>query len=109
MLADMGPDVLYRGYFINTWTWGNGKMGNATVALDPHVMSIMDPDEGDVKVKWDPGDDDQVEVARTTFNKLKKKGMLIYRLGKTGRKGEVLREFDPEAKRIIATPRQIGG
>ena len=65
---------------------------------------------GDTKVLWNRSNPDEVEAARETFNRLKKKGYLAYNVvGKEGAKGEVLAEFDPTAERLIMAPRMVGG
>lgn len=65
---------------------------------------------GDTRVMWDKGNADEVTAARRTFDDLKKKGYLAYRaVGKKGDRGEVIREFDPAAERIIMTKQLVGG
>lgn len=65
--------------------------------------------EGDVRVMWDPANKDEVDTAKKTFDELKKKGHLAYAVKKQGGKGEVIREFDPEAGKIIMAPPMRGG
>ena len=66
--------------------------------------------EGDTKIIWDSNNDDEVEAARKTFDGLKKKGFMAYKaIGKDGRKGDIIKDFDPEAERIIMVPRMVGG
>ena len=74
-----------------------------------HVLMVMTPDEGDLKTMWDPDDEDQVDHASETFNKFRDKGMVAYRVKREGGKGEVMREFDPEAEAMIMAPRISGG
>lgn len=65
---------------------------------------------GDVKQIWDPANADEVAAARKTFNDLTKKGYLAFAVtGSKGAKGEQIREFDPEASRIILAPPMQGG
>jgi hypothetical protein len=71
-------------------------------------MAVMDH-TGDTKTIWDTDDPVQVEVARDTFNKLKKKGYIAYKVKKDGEKGEMMREFDPEAGKVIMSPAMAGG
>lgn len=73
------------------------------------VLHVMDR-SGDTRLMWDKGNDDEVSAARETFRKLKEKGFLAYRVhGKKGEKGDVIREFDPAAERIIMSPQLVGG
>lgn len=65
--------------------------------------------EGDTKVMWDPGNADEVENARDTFNKLTKKGHLAFSVKNDGEKDKQIREFDPKAGKIILVPRFVGG
>jgi hypothetical protein len=63
---------------------------------------------GDTKISWDPANADEVEAARNTFNDLRAKGFLAFKVvGKA--KGEQITAFDPEAKRIIMAPPMMGG
>lgn len=67
-------------------------------------MAILDH-TGDTKVMWSKDNEDEVEAARAQFNTLTKKGYTAWRVtGKDGKKGEQIREFDPDAERIILSP-----
>jgi hypothetical protein len=70
-------------------------------------LCAMGP-EGDTKTFWDPDNRDEVAVARATFDSLKEKGFLIYHATAKGR-GELMREFDPHAGKLVAVPRVVGG
>jgi hypothetical protein len=73
------------------------------------VMSVMGI-EGDVKTIWNPSKPVEVEAAREQFDGLKKKGYLAYRVDVLGDKtGEVLRDFDSNAKALIMVPPMQGG
>lgn len=66
--------------------------------------------EGDVKMLWSADNTDEVAAAQKTFDDLKKKGFLAYKVvGKDGAKGEQLLKFDPTAERIIMSPPMVGG
>lgn len=74
-----------------------------------HWMAITDH-TGDTKVLWSKDNEDEVENARRTFNDMKKKGYTAFHVtGKKGEPGEQMREFDPDAERIIFTKPQAGG
>lgn len=74
-----------------------------------HELAIMDH-TGDTKLLWDSDNKDEVDNARESFNRLRKKGYLAYAVkGKNGDKGEQLKEFDPDAERIIMAPPLGGG
>ena len=72
-------------------------------------LRIMDKEFGDMPISWDSDNQDQVDIARAAFKKAKDKGMLLFRTKKDGSKGEQIREFDPNAERIIAAPAVVGG
>jgi hypothetical protein len=72
-------------------------------------LAIMDPVHGDLKVIWDKDNDDEVEAARAQFEELRKKGHLAYTVTGQGRKGTQVREFDPDAEKIILAPALRGG
>lgn len=64
---------------------------------------------GDTKTIWDKNNPDEVEAAKATFDRLKGKGYLAYKVSKDGSKGEVIRDFDPDAEKIILSPPMQGG
>lgn len=71
-------------------------------------MHVMDH-TGDTRIEWDPNDADEVKMAKAAFDKAKKGKMLIYKTRRDGSRGEQIREFDPNAERIIATRQTVGG
>lgn len=77
----------------------------ATIQNTLHIMDRT----GDTKIMWSPDNPDEVQVAKDSFDKLKKKGFLAYTVREDGEKGEVIREFDKRAGRIIMAPQLVGG
>ena len=74
-----------------------------------HELAVMDP-TGDTKTIWDPNNEDEVAEAKGTFDRLKAKGFAAFRVtGPKGEQGEILREFDPKAGRMIMIPALAGG
>ena len=72
-------------------------------------MAIMGK-EGDTKIIWDQNNNDEVENAKATFDRLKGKGYLAFKvIGKEGDRGEQMQDFDPKAERIIFAPQLRGG
>ena len=76
---------------------------------EERLLRIMDPELGDLKIMWDPDDDDQTELAKKNFIAAKKKKMVAYSVKKDGTKGKIISEFDPEAEAIIMAPPLVGG
>lgn len=72
-------------------------------------LAIMDRVAGDLKVIWDPANEDEVAAAREQFDTLTGKGFLAYTVGDRGRKGTQVRTFDPAAEKIILAPAMQGG
>ena len=72
-------------------------------------LRTMDNRHGDVKIMWDSDKSEEVASAREQFDRLRGKGYLAYKTDKKGEKGEVIREFDPDAERIIMAPQMRGG
>jgi hypothetical protein len=64
---------------------------------------------GDTRVMWDPNNGDEVTSARNQFNELRGKGYLAYKVTETAGKGDLIREFDPDAGKIILAPPMRGG
>ena len=71
-------------------------------------MSILSK-VGDVKVSWDPEVASEVNIAREAFNAHKKKGHAMFRMTKSGGRGERIEEFDRYAERIVVVPPVQGG
>ena len=65
--------------------------------------------EGDQKVIWDPSNEDQVEVAEMTFDKLKAKNYKAYSVDKKGEPKKEIKKFNPKAGSIIMVPTIAGG
>jgi len=75
-----------------------------------HTLTITDA-TGDTKIIWDPDKPDEVAAAKAAFDAGKKKKMLSYSVDPDSgaRTGEVIREFDPQAGKIIMIPQTRGG
>jgi hypothetical protein len=71
-------------------------------------LEIVDP-TGDTKLEWNQGNQVEVEAARASFDTHRRKGYHAYRMASDGSRGEVIREFDPAAQRIIMAPPVQGG
>lgn len=73
------------------------------------TMSVMGQ-PGDTKIIWDRNNRDEVENARRTFNDLVAKHYLAFEVtGNQGDKGKQIREFNPDAERLILAPPMRGG
>lgn len=75
-----------------------------------HYICVLDH-TGDTRQQWDPNKPDEVEAARATFDKMRKKGYAAYKVDKDKptEKGEVIRDFDPQAGMMILAPPMAGG
>lgn len=72
------------------------------------TMSILDP-TGHSEIKWDAENEDEVEVAKEHFKKLKKKNYLSFKADKKGEQGEQITEFNKKHEHIIMVPQLRGG
>jgi hypothetical protein len=72
------------------------------------VLNIIDR-TGDTRIEWDPASKDEVKMAKKAFDEAKRKKYLTYKVGADGTRGELIREFDPTAERIVCTPQTVGG
>lgn len=87
-----------------------------TTTLEPeastsvrHTLQVLDH-TGDTRTIWNPENQDEVDAAKTQFDKLvKEKRYLAYTVKDDGSKGEVIRTFDPTAGKIIMAPQIQGG
>lgn len=64
---------------------------------------------GDTKTLWNPDNATEVSIAENAFNEFKRKGFSIFRVDSEGGKGSLMTEFDPDAAKMIAVPRIVGG
>lgn len=71
-------------------------------------LAVIDQ-TGDTKTIWDPDNQDEVDVARDTFDALKRKNYIAYTVNERGKKGNVITKFDPELGKIIMIPPVVGG
>ena len=73
------------------------------------MMSEMN-EKGDTKVIWDASNDEEVANAKATFDRLtKNRKFAAFNVGRTGKKGVPMKEFDPDAEKIILVPQLAGG
>ena len=64
---------------------------------------------GDIKVEWDPNDEESVAQARAEFDALKSgQGMAIMKILPDG-STERADEFDPAIGRYVGIPQLVGG
>lgn len=74
------------------------------------TLAVMHREAGDQTIGWDPNSPDEIEQAQATFDSLRSKGYLAYKVNKEdGKKGEQLLKFDPTVERIIMAPPLVGG
>lgn len=64
---------------------------------------------GDTKLTWDPDKPDEVEHVRRMFVDMRAKGYNAYAVKEKGEQGELVREFDPSAAKIILAAPMRGG
>jgi hypothetical protein len=72
------------------------------------TLHVLDS-KGDTRHEWSQDVPFEVEQARKAFQAAKDKKYLIYRTAADGSRGELMRNFDPTAERIICTPQTVGG
>lgn len=65
--------------------------------------------KGDTRLTWDAGNEEDVDTARQSFERLTKKGYSAFSVGKEGEKKGRIREFDPEAEKVILAAPTRGG
>lgn len=81
----------------------------AVDAAHTGIMHTLDR-TGDTRTMWDKSNPDEVKIAQRTFKEFKDKGYQAFRAeGKKGEKGEQIRNFDPDAERIIFVKPLVGG
>lgn len=73
------------------------------------VMRVMTPNDGDLRMTWDPAKPDEVERVRAVFDEMKAKGYTAFRSDEKGKKASAMKTFDPDAEAIILAPPIVGG
>lgn len=71
-------------------------------------LAVMDR-TGDTKLIWDKDNPEDVAAARAMYDAQKAKGYMAYSVKKSGKPGEVLQAFDPDAEKIIMAAPLAGG
>ncbi len=64
---------------------------------------------GHTRLIWSPGNRAEVDAAKATFDSLRAKGYLAYRVKPDGTEGEAMTAFDPAAEKMILSPPVVGG
>jgi len=85
---------------------------NGDFLSDPGLIQIaVMSGAGDLRKVWNAANADEVEDARRSFNHLvKDKKYLAFRVNpENNNKGEQMREFDPDAGKMILIPPVAGG
>jgi hypothetical protein len=73
------------------------------------LFRVMDK-TGDTKTIWDKNNQDEVDIARETFEKLTKKGYKAFAVDeKTGEAKGRIDKFDPTLGKMILVPQSAGG
>lgn len=72
------------------------------------VLVILDH-SGDTRHTWNRGNKDEVEIMRGIFKQMVDKGYQAWSVSKKGDKDRRIKEFDPEAEKIIFAPALVGG
>lgn len=88
------------------------RAANPEAHPDCSLMEIINytPYDGDTKHMWDKNNPDEVEMAKTMFDKFtKEKKYVAFATDKKGDQGEQMKEFDANAERIIFVPPMRGG
>jgi len=79
-----------------------------TMTKPDGVLKIMDS-SGDKRVVWMKDAPPQVDEAQKKFDEYIKKGYMAYKVGKKGKKGTQIKEFNASLEEIIMVAPVIGG
>jgi hypothetical protein len=76
------------------------------------TLNVLKAEAGDLTIAWDPTNETEVNLAREAFAKAKSEGYFAYAVG-VDDAGETdrtaIKEFDPNATKIVMTPQLVGG
>lgn len=65
--------------------------------------------KGDTTITWDSANSTETAIAKKAFNEFIEKGYSVFRVKEDGSRSKRLEKFDPEAERLVAVPRIVGG
>lgn len=85
---------------------GEGK--TRLMQPDDGEIAVMGK-EGDIKTIFNPQNTDEVENARATFDGMRAKGYLAFKVTADGSQGEQITTFDATAGKFILVPPMAGG
>lgn len=72
------------------------------------TLSTLDR-TGDTTITWDSDNATEVQVARETFDRMRGKGFMAFKVEGRDRRGQQITTFDPKAERIMLVPQMVGG
>lgn len=82
----------------------------AAVEMKPYVSRLRYLDgSGDTEIKWTRGNAEETAAAKAMFDTLKAKKYAAYRMDSSGKRGEQLSGWDPNAEYILMAPQMAGG
>lgn len=74
-----------------------------------HRMEVLDP-TGHTEVTWSADNEDEVAIARETFERMTARGYQAFRPGAAkGERGNRISTFDPSIERMVLFPQLRGG
>lgn len=76
--------------------------------LSKREMSIMDP-TGHTTHGWDPCVEAEVDEARAMFTRMTDKGYRAFHVTDDGEQARPMRDFDPDAEKMLLIPQLKGG
>ncbi|MGH2930776.1 MAG: hypothetical protein ACRDL8_21410 [Solirubrobacteraceae bacterium] len=82
------------------------------MARDLATAKAIKPDAtraGDIKLEWDPDDEERTEAARLAFARALAKGYRAYPMGKPVSAAEEIKEFKPGLGEVIMIAQHVGG
>ena len=72
-------------------------------------LAIMTPPNGYRTMTWDPETREGQAEAEAVFLRYTAQGYLSYRLNPSGTSGQIVKNFDPQAERLVLAPQMAGG
>lgn len=76
------------------------------------TLNVLKAEAGDLTIAWDPTNEAEVNLARKAFADAKANGYFAYTVS-VDDAGEpdrtAIKEFDPNATKIVMTPQLVGG
>lgn len=96
-------DYLGRGFRVLSEGPGEVRFAPPPRPMNLGIMRVLTKN-GDDRITWDRGNEEEIAEAITKFDELKAKGYTAFSVTSDGKKGHEIDLFDPGAEEVLMVP-----